>query len=69
MILKDGKTYAFSIEGLGAVDLGVSEISAVGQVFDLSDVSKFPGTFTAAKAVGSLAARGSGPFLRNRMES
>ena len=45
-----GKEYPFKIKGLSVVDVGVSSISAKGNVYHLSRVSDFPGTFTAAEA-------------------
>lgn len=45
-----GKEYKFKIKGLSVVDVGVSSISAKGNVYHLSRVSDFPGTFTAAEA-------------------
>ena len=45
-----GKEYKFKIDGLSVIDLGVSKISASGEVFDLKDVSQFAGTYTAAEA-------------------
>src|SRR5262249_59709369 len=45
-----GKEYAFTINGLSAVDWGISRASAAGDVYDLTDVSKFAGTYVAAEA-------------------
>jgi len=45
-----GKEYKFSIKGLSVIDLGVSSISATGNVYKLKKVSDFAGTFTAASA-------------------
>ncbi len=45
-----GKEYAFKINGLSVVDLGVSEISATGEVYHLEKVEDFVGTFTSAEA-------------------
>ena len=33
-----GKTYTFSVEGLGVADLGVSDVTTSGEVFNLKDV-------------------------------
>ena len=42
-----GKTYDFKISGLTAgANVGMSKMSAAGDVYDLKDVSKFPGTYT-----------------------
>ncbi|MDS4032343.1 MAG: DUF1134 domain-containing protein [Candidatus Contendobacter sp.] len=51
-----GKKYPFKIRGLSAgLNVGISRMSAVGEVYALQDVSKFPGTYTqlgASVAVG-----------------
>lgn len=45
-----GKKYPFSVEGLSVVDLGVSKVSARGDVTNLKKVEDFSGTYTAAGA-------------------
>ena len=46
----DGKEHSFKVKGLSVIDVGVSEVSAVGDVYYLEKVEDFPGTFTAAEA-------------------
>ncbi|MER2602506.1 MAG: DUF1134 domain-containing protein [Candidatus Competibacter phosphatis] len=42
-----GKKYPFKIGGLTAgVNVGISKMSAAGEVYDLKKISKFPGTYT-----------------------
>lgn len=42
-----GKQYPFKIGGLTAgVNVGISKMSAAGEVYDLKDIAKFPGTYT-----------------------
>jgi len=42
-----GKTHEFKIRGLTAgANVGVSKMSAAGEVYDLKDLAKFPGTYT-----------------------
>ena len=42
-----GKKYPFKIGGMSlGANVGVSKLSASGEVYDLTDISKFPGTFT-----------------------
>ena len=43
-----GKTYRFKVNGLSVVDLGISKISAVGEVYGLDHLSDFAGTYNAA---------------------
>jgi hypothetical protein len=50
-----GKDYAFSIDGLTLVDFGIAKASATGDVYNLTDVAKFAGTYAAAEAGITLA--------------
>lgn len=61
-----GKTYPFSIDGLTVVDFGISKASATGDVYNLTDASKFPGTYVAAEAGFTLAGGMGGMVLRNQ---
>ena len=61
-----GKELAFSIDGLTLVDWGISKASASGEVYDLTDVSKFDGTYVAAEAGIALAGGVGGMSLRNQ---
>jgi hypothetical protein len=45
-----GKQHKFSVDGLSVIDLGVSKVSAKGDVTDLKKVEDFEGTYTAAGA-------------------
>jgi hypothetical protein len=60
-----GKEYPFTIDGLSVVDWGISRVSAVGDVYNLTDVSKFAGTFLAAEAGFTLAGGAGGITMRN----
>ena len=59
------KTYPFSIEGLSLVNWGISKAQANGDVYNLTDVSKFGGTYVAAEAGLTLAGGMGGMVLRN----
>jgi hypothetical protein len=61
-----GKTYPFSVEGLSLVDFGISKASAVGDVYNLTDESKFAGNYVAAEAGFALAGGMGGMALRNQ---
>ena len=52
-----GKPYAFSVEGLSVVDLGISEISTSGEVFNLKNVADLSGTYAAAE-IGAAVVKG-----------
>jgi hypothetical protein len=60
-----GKDYPFSINGLSVVDWGISKASATGDVYNLTDVSKFAGTYLAAEAGFTLAGGAGGITMRN----
>jgi|SRR5262245_17122074 len=60
-----GKEYPFSIDGLTLVDWGISRATANGDVYNLTDVSKFGGTYLAAEAGLTLAGGLGGIVLRN----
>lgn len=61
-----GKEYPFSIDGLTLVDFGISKASAAGDVYNLTDVAKFAGTYAAAEAGFALAGGVGGVVLRNQ---
>ena len=45
-----GKEYPFKLKGLSVIDIGVSSISAQGNVYHLNKIEDFAGTFSAAEA-------------------
>ena len=45
-----GKEYPFKIKGLSVIDLGISSVSAQGDVYHLKNIADFTGTFSAAEA-------------------
>lgn len=61
-----GKQVSFSVDGLSLVDFGISKASAVGDVYNLTDVSKFEGSYVAAEAGFALAGGMGGMVLRNQ---
>lgn len=61
-----GKDYPFSIDGLTVVDFGISKASATGDVYNLTDIAKFAGTYVAAEAGFTLAGGMGGMVLRNQ---
>jgi hypothetical protein len=61
-----GKKYPFSIEGLTLVDIGISKANAVGDVYDLKEVSQLEGTYVAGEAGFALAGGMGGMSLRNQ---
>jgi hypothetical protein len=54
-----GRTYKFSIGGLGIGGFGVSKITAIGNVYNLNDTRFFPGAYVQGRygyAVGEASA-------------
>ena len=61
-----GKKYPFKIGGMSlGANVGVSKLSASGEVYDLTDISKFPGTFTKLESSITLGGGMGGTVLRN----
>ena len=61
-----GKTYAFSVEGLGVADLGVSDITTSGEVFNLKNTADFSGTYVAGEAgIAIVAGPEPTPIMKN----
>ena len=54
-----GRTYAFKVGGLGVGGIGVSKITAYGEVYRLKRLEDFPGAFLQARA-GYAAIEGKG---------
>ena len=44
-----GKPYAFSVEGLSVVDLGVSDVTTSGEVFNLKNVADLSGKYVTGE--------------------
>ncbi len=54
-----GRSYPFSIGGAGIGGIGGSTIQAVGEVYGLDDVARFPGTYAQGRvgfAIGTTSA-------------
>ena len=54
-----GKTYPFTVSGLGAGGIGLSKIEAAGDVYGLENVDDFPGEYAEGRvgfAVGETSA-------------
>ena len=44
-----GKSYAFSVDGLSVVDLGISDVTTSGEVFNLKNVADISGKYVAGE--------------------
>jgi len=61
-----GNQYPFKLSGMSlGANVGVSKLSASGEVYDLSDISKFSGTFTKLESSITLGGGVGGTVLRN----
>ncbi len=61
-----GKDHEFKLTGLTVgANVGVTTIDAVGDVYDLADVSKFPGTYTQWDASATLGGGAGALYLKN----
>jgi hypothetical protein len=45
-----GRSWRFTIGGLGIGGFGISEITATGEVYNMTDIGKFPGAYLQARA-------------------
>jgi hypothetical protein len=61
-----GKTYIFKIDGLSVGNVGISSINAVGNVYNMTSVSQFPGNFAALGAGITLAGGVAGLKMQNQ---
>jgi hypothetical protein len=61
-----GKTYAFSVEGLSVADLGVSDVTTSGEVFNLKNVADFSGTYVAGEAGIAVAGGPTDSVMKNQ---
>jgi hypothetical protein len=61
-----GKSHKFKIGGLSVgANIGVSKVAASGQVYDLTDISKFPGTYVKLDGNATLGGGVGGTVLKN----
>ena len=61
-----GATHDFKINGLTAgANIGASKMSAAGEVYDLKDLSKFPGTYTKFDASATFGGGVGALYLKN----
>ncbi len=61
-----GEEHPFKLSGLSAgANVGVSKMSATGEVYDLTNVEEFPGTYTKLDASVALGGGMGGTRLKN----
>ncbi len=60
-----GKKHHFKMNGLSVGTVGVSRMGARGEVYNLTDVSQFPGTYAEAEASIAVGGGVGGLVLKN----
>lgn len=55
-----GKSYRFTVGGLGIGGFGVSKMEAYGDVYNLKELSQFPGAYGQARYGMAMGDKGSG---------
>lgn len=69
LVLNDGTTKTFKVEGLSVLDLGASKVKAFGKVFGLTDLADFPGDYSAIEASATLGKASKGDLImKNKKE-
>jgi len=58
-------SHKFSIDGVSVVDVGATDYSAAGKVYNLKDLSDFAGNYVAAGAGVTIAGGGTAVYLKN----
>ena len=61
----NGKSNLFAVNGLTLVDVGIATASAVGEVYNLKEVSQFEGTYLPSEAGFDLVGGMGGISMRN----
>lgn len=61
-----GKSYPVSVKGLDLGKVGITKVSATGNVFGLKNLADFDGTYTTAGADITLAGGHSATVLKNQ---
>src|SRR5260221_3840384 len=61
-----GKQYTLKVEGLPIADVGVSDYTATGSVYNLKKLEDFEGTYAAVTAGATVAGGVSGAVMRNQ---
>ena len=60
-----GQKYAFSVNGLSVVDLGIATVTATGEVSNLNNIDDFSGNYAAGEAGIAIAGGPSDVIMKN----
>ena len=66
LTMYDGSTHEFKLKGLSVLDVGISSVSASGEVYKLTDPKDFTGTYFAGQAGGALVGGGASIVMKNK---
>jgi hypothetical protein len=66
MTMHDGSTHKFKVNGLSAVDLGMSKISTTGEVFNLVEATDLSGNFNTGEIGMTIVGGGSASAMKNK---
>ena len=61
----EGKNYPFTVSGVKVATIGVSKVDAIGQVYRLSELADFSGTYVNIEGGFTLIQGGGSAMLRN----
>jgi hypothetical protein len=61
-----GKEHVFDVKGLSVIDLGVSKVTATGEVFNLKKVSDFSGNYVAGQAGATVGGGAGAVIMKNQ---
>jgi hypothetical protein len=62
----EGKDYPFTVNGLNAVNVGASSVTASGKVYHLKKAEDFPGTYFTMTVGVTLAGGAAGVMMENK---
>jgi len=62
----NGKTYPITVDGLTIATVGASAIEATGEVYELTKLSDFEGTYAAAVGGATIGGGGGGIAMKNQ---
>ena len=61
-----GKEHPFTVKGLSVVDLGMSKVTANGEVYNLKKVSDFSGNYVAGTAGATVGGGAGAVIMKNQ---
>jgi hypothetical protein len=65
MLTYEGKTVPFSVSGLSVVDLGITDITSSGEVFNLKKLADFSGNYVSGEAGAAIAGGPTDTIMKN----